>query len=248
MVIAAALFSGAGVAAVAVCAGTVAFLTRARAGAGPGALLLSWGALLLAGVLLGRLLARERRARRRAAAVALIDRLTGLHAYAAFTDALHRELDVQARYGGSLTLIMLDVDHFKRFNDRYGHEAGNRLLARLGAALRSLLRGADLVARYGGEEFAVLIHGDELDGLRLAERIRAETARLRIAVDGGLASVTVSAGVAACRAGEASASELVEAADQALYESKQAGRDCISGHTLGTLRRTAQQGLRAVGA
>ncbi len=89
------------------------------------------------------------------------DRLTGLYNYGTFVDYLHNEVTKIDRYGGELSLIMLDLDHFKQFNDKHGHEAGNELLRRVGATLRATVRDADMAARYGGEEFAVLIRGDE---------------------------------------------------------------------------------------
>jgi diguanylate cyclase (GGDEF)-like protein len=229
------------------CAGAGVVLLVVHGGSGlpfaPG--LLGFVVFALSGLAFGRLVRGERRARRALAATTLTDGLTGLYNYAAFADALERELHAVTRYGGSLALVMLDVDHFKRFNDRHGHAAGNALLAELGAALRRLLRGADLAARYGGEEFAVLIRGEELDGLRLAERIRTAVLTLRVPVADGEAWTSVSAGVAACPPGT-TAADLVAAADAALYASKQGGRNCVTGHTLGRLTR-ARRRLRAVG-
>jgi diguanylate cyclase (GGDEF)-like protein len=205
---------------------------------------------LLAGLLLGR---RQRSHRRLQAALAtssLTDRLTGVYNYGTFVDHLRSEVRTAERYGGQLTLVMLDLDHFKRFNDAHGHQAGNALLRGLGATLRSLLRGADIVARYGGEEFAVLIRGDELDGLRLAERIRRAVLLLGVPVTDGEAYVTVSCGVA-CYPGDArDETSLIEYADAALYASKQGGRNCVCGHTLGKVEsRAARKGaLRAVGS
>ena len=132
------------------------------------------------------------------AASSLTDRLTGLYNYGTFVDYLHHEITKIDRYGGELTLIMLDLDHFKQFNDRHGHEAGNGVLRRVGATLRSAVRDADIAARYGGEEFAVLIRGDETHGYELAERLRRAIETIAIEVRGGERGVsrTVSAGVA----------------------------------------------------
>jgi diguanylate cyclase (GGDEF)-like protein len=205
---------------------------------------------LLAGLLLGRRQRHHKRLQTALATSSLTDRLTGVYNYGTFVDHLRSEVRTAERYGGELTLVMLDLDHFKRFNDAYGHQAGNALLRGLGATLRSLLRGADIVARYGGEEFAVLIRGNELDGLRLAERIRRAVLLIRVPVTDGEAYVTVSCGVA-CYPGDArDEASLIEYADAALYTSKQGGRNCVCGHTLGKVQsRAARKGaLRAVGS
>ncbi len=132
------------------------------------------------------------------AASSLTDRLTGLYNYGTFVDYLHNEITKADRYGGELTLIMFDLDHFKRFNDRHGHEAGNDLLRRVGATLQSVVREADMAARYGGEEFALLISGDAQDGLELAERVRRAIETTALDLRGGeVVYVTASAGVAA---------------------------------------------------
>ena len=240
-------FCEGGAAMVCGCAGALLLVVHGRSGLPLAAGLLGFAAFASSGLALGRLARSERRARRALATTTLTDRLTGLSNYAAFADALERELHAVARYGGSLTLVMLDVDHFKRFNDRHGHAAGNALLAELGAALRRLLRGADLAARYGGEELAVLIRGEELDGLRLAERIRTAVLTLRVPVADGEAWTSVSAGVAASPPA-ATAAELVAAADAALYASKQDGRNCVTGHTLGHLQTRERRSLRVIGA
>ena len=96
---------------------------------------------------------------------------------------------------------MFDLDHFKRFNDRHGHEAGNDLLRRVGATLQTVVREADMAARYGGEEFALLISGDAQSGLELAERVRRAIETTAVELRGGEAVyVTASAGVATYRA------------------------------------------------
>jgi diguanylate cyclase (GGDEF)-like protein len=198
------------------------------------------------GLALGRLLRRQRRREGALEAGTLNDRLTGLYNYGSFADLLFRETSRVQRYGGRLTLVMLDLDRFKRFNDRFGHEAGNLLLRRFGETLRGLVRDADIAARYGGEEFAVLIRGDELDGMRLAERIRTAVLTMRIMVDGEEAYVSASAGVACLPDDAATQEELVEHADAALYASKQAGRNLVTGYTLGLGRRRKERRLRAV--
>jgi diguanylate cyclase (GGDEF)-like protein len=176
--------------------------------------LLGTALFLVTGLFLGRVQRRHRDAQRELAATTL----TGLYNYGTFVDYLHNEVTKIDRYGGELALLMLDLDHFKQFNDRHGHEAGNDLLRRLGAAVATLVRDADVAARYGGEEFAVLIRGDESQGYELAERLRG----------GEQVCTTISAGIATYPAGAADEAELIEAADAALYESKRRGRNRVT--------------------
>jgi diguanylate cyclase (GGDEF)-like protein len=183
----------------------------------------------LAGLLLGRVQRRSHAAHQLLAASSLTDRLTGLYNYGTFVDYLHNEVTKTDRYGGELSLIMLDLDHFKQFNDRHGHETGNELLRSVGAALRDLVREADMAARYGGEEFAVLIRGDESQGYELAERLRRAVETIAVDLrDGTQVFATVSAGVASYPSGAADETELVERADGALYESKRRGRNRVT--------------------
>ena len=191
--------------------------------------LLGTTAFFAAGLLLGRVQRRSRNTQRELAASTLTDRLTGLYNYGTFTDYLHNEVTKVDRYGGELSLLMLDLDHFKQFNDRHGHEAGNDLLRHLGATVGSVVRDADVAARYGGEEFAVLIRGDESQGYELAERLRRAIEGVKIEVRGGEpACTTISAGIATYPAGAADEAELIEAADAALYESKRRGRNRVT--------------------
>jgi diguanylate cyclase (GGDEF)-like protein len=191
--------------------------------------LLGTALFFVAGLILGRVQRRHRDAQRDLAATTLTDRLTGLYNYGTFVDYLHNEVTKVDRYGGELSLLMLDLDHFKQFNDRHGHEAGNALLRRIGATIGSLVRDADVAARYGGEEFALLIRGDETQGYELAERLRRAVEAVTVAVHGGEpACVSISAGVAAYPAGAADEAGLIEAADAALYESKRRGRNRVT--------------------
>ncbi len=183
----------------------------------------------LAGLLLGRVQRKNHEMQALLAASSLSDRLTGLYNYGTFVDYLHNEVTKSDRYGGELTLIMLDLDHFKEFNDRHGHETGNDALRRVGATLRTMVRDADIAARYGGEEFAVLIRGDETHGFELAERLRLTIESTALEVrDGGEVFCTVSAGVATYPVSAADETELVERADDALYESKRRGRNRVT--------------------
>ena len=203
-------------------------------------------AFSLAGLLFGRLQREQHVLRRLLAASSLTDRLTGLYNYGTFVDYLHNEVIKADRYGGPLTLIMFDLDHFKRFNDRYGHEAGNDLLRRVGLTLQSVVREADMAARYGGEEFALLIRGDAVDGYGLAERVRRalETTALDLR-DGEAASVTASAGIALYLAGSGDETLLIEQADAALYESKRRGRNLVTVHPASELQERLDTTLSA---
>jgi diguanylate cyclase (GGDEF)-like protein len=188
-------------------------------------------AFSLAGLVLGRVQRDQYLLRGVLAASSLTDRLTGLYNYGTFVDYLHNEATKADRYGGELTLLMFDLDHFKRFNDRHGHEAGNDLLRRVGATLQSVVREADMAARYGGEEFALLISGDAQSGLELAERVRRAIETVAVELRGGeVAYVTASAGVATYGAASPDDTLLIEHADQALYESKRAGRNRVTMH------------------
>ncbi len=194
--------------------------------------LLGAALFLAAGLLLGRVLRRQRTQNDALAASSLTDRLTGLYNYGTFVDYLRNEVTKVDRYGGELTLVMLDLDHFKQFNDRHGHETGNVLLKRVGCALGAAVREADLAARYGGEEFAVLIRGDESHGYELAERLRRAVETIAVPARGREdAFCTVSAGVATYPYGAADETELIERADDALYESKRRGRNRVTIYT-----------------
>ena len=147
--------------------------------------------------------------------VARTDELTGLSNRRAWEEQLPREMAGAARQQRPLCVAMLDLDHFKAFNDQLGHPAGDRLLKELAAQWRSTLRPTDMLARYGGEEFAVLLAGCEMElAMEIVERLRSTS------VEGQ----TCSAGVAQWD-GEESASALLERADRALYEAKATGRD-----------------------
>jgi diguanylate cyclase (GGDEF)-like protein len=157
---------------------------------------------------------------------ALVDPLTELSRRHVLEDALRREAGRLRRTGGSLALVMIDLDHFKRINDTHGHRVGDEVLARVGRLLRSSARNLDLPARFGGEEFAVLLYDTEMAGaLRFCERFRANLGEMRVPVAGGAAvQVTASMGVSV-GADLVDPDALVEAADRALYRAKGEGRD-----------------------
>ncbi|MEE4295537.1 MAG: GGDEF domain-containing protein [Wenzhouxiangella sp.] len=153
------------------------------------------------------------------------DRLTGASNRRALDVALTAELDRSRRYESGLSVLFLDLDHFKEVNDRYGHGIGDQVLRGFVTELRRLLRDSDILGRWGGEEFIVICpETNASDVLHLADRIRARIAEIDF---GGAGKITVSIGVAELSA-EDNAQDLVDRADQALYEAKKAGRNrCV---------------------
>lgn len=158
--------------------------------------------------------------------LALTDGLTGCVNRRSFEMQLERDLRLATRMRQPVSLIMLDIDHFKRVNDTYGHDAGDAALRFLADVLRDELRGVDTAARYGGEEFAVILPQAALEGaLIVAERLRS---RLETTEVPGIGHITASFGLATFPLHANSRDQLVGAADRALYESKHAGRNRIS--------------------
>lgn len=195
----------------------------------PGSTMVAVAAFALLGLGLGWGQRRQKTAYRRTLRSSLTDPLTGLFNYGYFVEALDRELHRVDRYGGMVTLIMMDVDHFKSFNDRYGHQAGNEALKAIGAVLKREKRVSDIVARFGGEEFVMLIPTDEESGLETGDRLRQSIARIQVPVGKGqTAGLTVSVGVANYPNSASSKEELLAKADQLLYASKRNGRDQVS--------------------
>jgi diguanylate cyclase (GGDEF)-like protein len=159
----------------------------------------------------------------------LRDGLTKAYNKTYFMDRLEKEVAYSRRHGVPLSLIILDVDHFKRINDTYGHPAGDAVLVHIARAAIGSLRKEDVFARYGGEEFAVICRGlDVPRGRQLAERLRLAAAATRTPHEGQDLVVTVSVGVAGClEAGAETPADLISAADQALYEAKRRGRNRV---------------------
>ena len=156
--------------------------------------------------------------------LAATDALTSLNNRGAFEDHLARELSRAFRYSTDLSLVMLDVDHFKLFNDRFGHTSGDDVLRAVARLIRATARGTDFVARFGGEEFAVLLpHCNSRGALSQAERFRQVIAGWAWP----LRPITVSVGVATTTPELLDAAVLVRLADEALYRAKQAGRNQV---------------------
>ena len=157
------------------------------------------------------------------------DPLTGLFNRRYLEDTLWRELHRSHRRNSPLGVAMLDLDHFKRFNDTFGHGAGDSLLRELGQLLRERLRQSDILCRYGGEEFVLILPDSSLEDTReRVEQIRGLIKEVKIRHgDELLGTIAVSAGIAAAPEHGSTAAELLRAADNALYVAKQAGRDCV---------------------
>ena len=164
------------------------------------------------------------KANRQLEALATLDGLTGIKNHRAFQEKLEEEAARSVRYGTPLSLVMLDVDHFKQYNDAFGHPAGDEVLKEVARLLGEGSRDTDVVARYGGEEFVALLpQTDSAGAAIIAERIRRS---IESASWAGLA-VTASLGVAAL-APDMSGGDLIAAADRALYQSKASGRNCVT--------------------
>ncbi len=160
---------------------------------------------------------------------ALTDALTTLNNKRAFDQHISREIELAQRHASPLSLILIDLDYFKRVNDQFGHLAGDKVLTEVAARIRKTCRHSDLCFRLGGEEFAVILSQTDHQGAWIiAERIRQAIAAEPIEIDGHSLLITTSVGVANYRANE-SRDELVRRTDDALYNAKREGRNRCSG-------------------
>lgn len=159
---------------------------------------------------------------------AIRDGMTGLYTHQHFYERLADELRRASRYERTISLLLLDVDKFKRVNDTRGHLAGDRALQSIANQVRSSIRDVDLAARYGGDEFAVLLPETGADGAAVvAERIRSAAERTDVGAPGIQDYVTLSVGIAVYPDHARSSLDLVEQADQALYAAKRTGKNRI---------------------
>lgn len=157
-----------------------------------------------------------------------LDSLTGLHNRRAFEEKIQREVQIAARDNTPLTLLMMDLDHFKQLNDTWGHALGDRALRTFGGVLLTVTGTRDAVARLGGEEFAILLPGrSPRSALSLAERLRATVEGLRLSEGEELVRFTVSVGLSSLLPGEKSFEQMLRRADRALYKVKRSGRNRV---------------------
>jgi len=157
------------------------------------------------------------------------DTLTGIANYRYFLQALEQEIERTQRSGQPTSLIMIDIDFFKKINDQWGHEVGNQALIHLSRLLQQIVRKLDIPCRYGGEEFAVILPDTHLAAcLPVAERIRQGIEKSPLTVAGQPLPMTVSLGISTYTDKQKTTmEELVAQADQYLYQAKESGRNCI---------------------
>ena len=178
--------------------------------------------------LLERMSAQSFAYRRRLQREASTDALTGLHNRREFEGGMVREMERARRLRVPLSLALIDIDFFKRINDRHGHDVGDGVLREVAATLRAGIRRSDLVARIGGEEFALVLLGTEPSGARvLLERLRRAVAALRVPAGADTVGCTISVGITDRVDDDADWAALYKRADQALYAAKQGGRDRV---------------------
>jgi diguanylate cyclase (GGDEF)-like protein len=155
--------------------------------------------------------------------------MTGLLNHRTFKERGAEAFERANRTGRPMSLIMCDIDHFKRINDTYGHAVGDDVIRSAAVTLRACLRRIDLGARYGGEEFAILLEEtDHAQALVTAERLRQAVAALEFTADQTQFRATISLGVASIQPGTETLLAFIEAADAALYDAKRAGRNRVA--------------------
>jgi diguanylate cyclase (GGDEF)-like protein len=159
------------------------------------------------------------------------DALTGLYNFRFFSDALPLEMERASRSFQPLSLIILDIDHFKGFNDRWGHELGNRALSHIAQLIGLTIRKLDFACRFGGEEFVILLPNTDLrQAMNVAERLREIIANTPLVNEQELITITASLGVDEYRSNHSDSPEgFMERVDAWLYQAKHAGRNCVEG-------------------
>lgn len=159
-----------------------------------------------------------------------IDGLTQIFNKRHFLEALEREFGRAHRYHRELSLIMFDIDHFKRINDTYGHLAGDHVLKQLAHVIKGRIRREDILARYGGEEFSIVLPEiDRHNAVQFGEKVRRIVQETTFVFEGTVIPLTISVGVATLEPGTGEPSTFIKLADEQLYRAKEAGRNCVMG-------------------
>ncbi|MFO0680772.1 MAG: GGDEF domain-containing protein [Sandaracinus sp.] len=159
-----------------------------------------------------------------------IDGLTDLHNKRYFTEAMEKELSRAKRYERTFSLVLFDIDHFKKINDTYGHLAGDSVLRQLGALVKGRVRHTDIPARTGGEEFAIILPEVSREGaMQMAEKVRRAVEETHFRFEGTVIPVTVSLGVTEWVPEAKEVDDLVRLADERLYDAKRGGRNQVRG-------------------
>jgi diguanylate cyclase (GGDEF)-like protein len=160
--------------------------------------------------------------------MASTDGLTELNNHRAFQERLNEEIERAKRFGNKISLLMMDIDHFKEFNDTYGHVCGDEALKRIACTLTENIRTVDFAARYGGEEFAIILPEIPLEGaMVVAERIREAVEKQTLRLNGKEAKITLSIGVASFPDHALNRKDFIERSDKALYLAKGSGRNKV---------------------
>ncbi|MDO8886318.1 diguanylate cyclase [Candidatus Oleimmundimicrobium sp.] len=180
--------------------------------------------MFVVGLTLGQMSKKYKEANDRLTHLSMVDKLTGLHNYGYFIDRIEEERERADRFGSKMSLIMLDIDFFKPFNDKFGHVKGNELLKKVTRIINEQVRVVDIVTRYGVEEFAIILPNTSGEAAEVAERIRKAVEE----ADFEDKKITISAGVATYPSDARDDLELIDRADQALNFSKNQGRNRVS--------------------
>ncbi len=161
--------------------------------------------------------------------LAVTDGLTDMYNHRYFQEQMINNLQNVARYGGNFSLVLIDIDFFKKFNDTYGHQSGDAVLRQVATTIKKSIRSSDIACRYGGEEMAVILtNTNKEDAILAAKKIWQATRERQFELaDGGTTNVTISVGVATAEQDGTTTQELIEYADKCLYKAKQEGRDRV---------------------
>ena len=156
----------------------------------------------------------------------LLDSLTGIYNRRAYELRIREELSRYQRYNQPFSLVLFDIDHFKKVNDRYGHQAGDKCLREITGRIRPSLRECDFLARYGGEEFVMILPGtSEDDAFKAAEKVRNLIEKTRFVYQGAEVPVTISLGLTQVKPTDQDPDMLFKRVDNAMYQAKKGGRN-----------------------